>query len=114
MAMKKIKKGVESLALEELELANEQKPLFHSCHEGAAVIYEELEECMEEFERLKDAFEELWACVRKDSNDDIRYVDLMEICAVDLACEAIQVAAMCKKYSMSTYYQKMLEEGTNR
>ena len=41
--MNAIKEDVEKLVQKELESANQRFPMFHSDHEGAAVIYEEIE-----------------------------------------------------------------------
>jgi hypothetical protein len=105
---------VGDLIYQELQAINEKSELFRSTHEGAAFIYEQVGDCLYASRNLKEGFEGLWKQVISSSDNDIKTVDLLETEALNLACSAIRVAAMCKKYSMSTYYQKMLEEGTNR
>ena len=43
--MNAVKQDVEKLVQKELEPANQRFPMFRSDHEGAAVIFEEIEEC---------------------------------------------------------------------
>ena len=46
--MSTIKSDVEKLVQKELEFANRKFPMFRSDHEGAAVIFEEIEETKDE------------------------------------------------------------------
>lgn len=46
--MNAVEKDVKALVSKELENANRLNPLFHSQHEGFAVIVEELQEAAEE------------------------------------------------------------------
>ena len=41
--MNAVKEDVEKLVQKELESANQRFPMFHSDHEGAAVIFEEIQ-----------------------------------------------------------------------
>lgn len=77
--MDAVRKDVRRLVNKELEAANKRFPQFASPHEGQNVVREELEEA----ER---------AIVPKDDFKAIREA------AVNLAVEAIQVAAMAKKF----------------
>lgn len=96
--MNAVRKDVEYLVNQELTVANKKFPLFQSDHEAAAVIREELEEAQEALEELEKAYDVMWVNIK------CNYLDASAICsenlhkiAVDLACEAIQVAAMAKK-----------------
>lgn len=105
MAMKILKEEMVEAANRELNRANESFQLFHSKHEGAAVIYEELEESKEALDALEASFNCLWDDVRGKETpcylkEEIKPLKLADM-ALDLACEAIQTAAMLMKYEMS-------------
>lgn len=96
--MTKLMDDVKFLVGVELTRANEQHPLFHSPHEGIAVIEEEIHEARAEMLMLYKKLEESKHRVWNDEDVDVwemRHISKM------LACEAIQVAAMCEKYEMS-------------
>ena len=88
---------------EELDEANEKFPPFHSPHEAYGVIKEELEETKEELECCEKALEKYWMNVKLDIK---QYADItkMEVYAINVAKEAIQVAAMCRKTLDSLYW----------
>ena len=92
-----IKSDVEKLVQKELESANQKFPMFRSYHEGAAVIYEEIEECKQEIENLEIQFEALWSHVKADNKMSVITPVRLKLTAANLACEAIQVAAMAQK-----------------
>lgn len=94
---------IEILANEELSSANEKFPLFHSSHEGFAVLLEEAEELAEESDEIEKIMHSWWMYLRRDENIDIqkKRVDKIRRHAVDAAMEAIQVIAMCDKFKMS-------------
>lgn len=98
--MNAVKQDVEKLVQKELESANQRFPLLRSDHEGAAVIVEEIQEAEYEFECIKDRFQELWRAVKCNITsewiEEINEVIVNR--AVNLACEAIQVAAMAQKF----------------
>lgn len=72
---------------------------FASPHEGYAVIKEEVEETYEDLESLKWHLDYLWRSVRADDPDNYRdAAGTIQTKAVELASEAIQVAAMAKKF----------------
>ena len=98
--MNAVKSDVEKLVQKELESANQRFPMFRSDHEGSAVICEEIQEAEYEIECVKDRFEELWRSVKNDLSSEWiaeLNVALMKR-ATNLACEAIQVAAMAQKF----------------
>lgn len=70
---------------------------YNSEHEGYAILKEEVEEASEALESLQDKLETLWQNVRLNWNikKDIHEV---ENAAFSLASEAIQCAAVCRKY----------------
>ena len=83
----------------ELEAANRENPPFHSAHEGFAVILEEVEEARAELDNLDLQIVRLWGSVR--SNQVAAMGDI--VCDIEnhaghLAAEALQVAAMARKF----------------
>lgn len=98
--MNAVKQDVEKLVQKELESANQRFPLFRSDHEGAAVICEEIQEAEYEFECIKDRFQELWRAVKCNMTSEwISEINtVIANRAQNLACEAIQIAAMAQKF----------------
>lgn len=96
--MNAVKQDVEKLVQKELESANKKFPLFRSDHEGAAVIFEEIEEAKYEMQLLERQFNALWENVKLDRGLLKPISEGMYSCAIRLACEAIQVAAMAQKF----------------
>ena len=98
--MNAVKQDVEKLVQKELGSANQRFPLFHSDHEGAAVICEEIQEAEYELECIKDRFQELWRSVKCNMTSEwISKINTVIVNrAQNLACEAIQVAAMAQKF----------------
>lgn len=95
--MNAIETEVRALVDKELAAANERFPQFHSQHEGWAVIKEEMEETEEELAKMKIYLAGAWGNITSDvqANSDI---ESLKQRAINAACEAIQVAAMCKKF----------------
>lgn len=92
-----VENDIRALVDKELAAANERFPQFHSQHEGYAVIQEEVDELKEEANRIDGRITSLRARVRFNSNCE-ELVSRIYDDAVNAACEAVQVAAMCKKF----------------
>lgn len=95
--MNAVENDVRVLVGKELAAANERFPQFHSQHEGWAVIQEEADELKEATDKVIGRMVSLWSRV-KYGNDPERLLQMISEDAVNAACEAIQVAAMCKKF----------------
>ena len=97
--MSTIKSDVEKLVQKELEAANQKFPVFHSDYEGAAVIYEEVEEAESEMRGVNRHFDSAWYSVKTNERSrSYQYMNKIKNRAVNLACEAIQLAAMAQKF----------------
>ena len=104
--MNAVSAEVKALVYKELESANERFPAFRSPHEGWAVIREEYEELKAEVHLLKGSMKFLWMGVKKNwysgEDDEDRLAERIppdiRAEAINVACEAIQVAAMAQKY----------------
>ena len=95
--MNAVENDVRVLVGKELAAANERFPQFHSAHEGYAVIQEEADELKEATDKVIGRMVSLWSRV-KYGNDPERLLQMISEDAVNAACEAIQVASMCKKF----------------
>lgn len=95
--MNAVSEDVAKLVEKELESANAQFEPFHSEHEGWAVMQEEAEELREECENIEMAMEQIWHRIRIGL-PTATYAALVEQTAEAAACEAVQVAAMARKY----------------
>lgn len=95
--MNVVENDVRALVDKELAAANERFPQFHSAHEGYAVIKEEVDELKEATDKVIGRMVYLWSRV-KYGNDPERLLQMISEDAINAACEAIQVAAMCKKF----------------
>lgn len=95
--MNAIENDVRALVDKELAAANERFPQFHSQHEGYAVILEEFEEMKEQAEVAERFLTYMWDRVKHDSPAKSQVENVM-LFSENVACEAIQVAAMCKKF----------------
>ena len=97
--MNAVKSDVEKLVQKELESANQRFPMFRSDHEGAAVIFEEIEEAKAEMDETEKNFKVLWTHVKLNNGMICSsHADDLYKRARRLACEAIQVAAMAQKF----------------
>lgn len=95
--MNVVENDIRVLVGKELSAANERFPQFHSAHEGYAVIKEEVDELKEATDKVIGRMVSLWSRV-KYGNDPERLLQMISEDAVNAAVEAIQVAAMCKKF----------------
>ena len=95
--MNAVESDVRALVDKELVAANERFPQFHSVHEGYAVIQEEVDELKEDANRIDGRITSLRARVRFNNSCE-ELVSRIYDDAINAACEAIQVAAMCKKF----------------
>lgn len=95
--MNAVENDVRVLVGKELAAANKQFPQFHSAHEGYAVIQEEVDELKEATDKVIGRMVSLWSRV-KYGNDPERLLQMISEDAVNAAVEAIQVAAMCRKF----------------
>lgn len=97
--MDAVRADVEKLVEKELESANKRFPMFRSDHEGAAVIFEEIEEAEGEISGVRRKFAGAWYSIKHDERiKSYSYISKLKSRAVNLACEAIQVAAMAQKF----------------
>ena len=95
--MNAVENQVRELVKVELSAANERFPQFHSAHEGWAVILEELEETKEQLEAVERFLSYAWNRIKNDVTAR-EQIDTVTLFAEHAACEASQVAAMCKKF----------------
>lgn len=95
--MNTINLDVEKLVQKELEFANRKFPMFRSDNEGAAVIFEEIEEAEHELKEMQFEFKEMWRSIKLNAGGTA-FCDAVLKRSLNLACEAIQVAAMAQKF----------------
>lgn len=112
MSYKRILRGVDYLIQNELDTAREYYgSTFASMHEGAAVLKEEAEEAVDEFEAIGRNYGRLWECVKEDDEKAARlHAEDLAADAERLACEAIQIAAMAYKMLATLAEEKEEEE----
>lgn len=91
-------KCIDVLISGELNEANKKYPMFHSEHEGYAVIKEEFEETKFNMGLAERTFEFIWDNIKLNSSADvIKGIKAMRSEMHMLIAEAIQTAAMCDK-----------------
>lgn len=89
---------VEKLADDELKRANKEYPLFHSLHEGYAVLLEEIEEATERNKEAMANKEVMWAAIKNDLKDEaVQWAQKTQICLTESTAEMVQCIAMCRK-----------------
>lgn len=102
MAMETILTEAMKLTDMELELANRVHPPFVSMHEGYGIMLEEYDELVDQTKILKKAMQNFWNYIKVNDEDHaMKVTNIIEIEAQRAACEAIQTAAMAKKYRES-------------
>lgn len=95
----KIRPAIEKLAEMEKQDANRKFPLFHSMHEGYAVLLEEVEEAQESLNLAEGSLSMLWAHIRdNNAGRALEFAGRVREHALDLAVEAVQAAAMAQKF----------------
>jgi len=100
--MNKVKDKLPALVEEELAAAMEEHPLFASAHEGYAVLLEEVEEAEKELREVQEHLDRLWKHVKCDNEGHMLHAACYVYnSAINLAAEAVQVAAMAKKVLVS-------------
>lgn len=97
--MDAVKADVKRLVKIELAAANKKFRMFASAHEGAAVIQEETVEAAREMNALRRKLNAVWMGVYSN-NPQISTKGVYDR-AVALAVEAIQTAAMARKFERS-------------
>lgn len=103
--MNTVQSDIEALVNVELAEANKVNPPFCSAHEGYAVILEEIDEANMEVADTEYFIDALWAAVKQNKPEMVKAAaQKLNKTAVRLACEAVQVAAMCNK--LLAFYAK--------
>ncbi|MDO4285565.1 MAG: hypothetical protein Q4C60_09565 [Eubacteriales bacterium] len=106
-----VKRELVKLIDMELQAANEKFPLFHSAHEGYAVMREDVEEASDTRAELAWIAEELWESIKDNSSAGklhSHYTKLY-IASRNLAIEAIQCAAMARKNILSSVEMRRID-----
>ncbi len=101
--MNAVKNDVEALVGKELISANEQFPLFSSVHEAYAILKEEAEETQDALGNTEKALNKFWVGVKENLSQEWLESSISDVRknALQTAIEAIQVAAMCDKFTLS-------------
>lgn len=103
------KEDVRLMFISELNKANKNNALFHSAHEGFAVLYEEYEEMTEQINLAKTLIKEMWGDVRRNQNRRLENdTKCLQSAVTDVIRETVQLGAMCEKllYFLSEGEQK--------
>ena len=88
----------EAVALEIVNACKTYGATYHSNHEGYAVLLEEIEETEKDFDYIKNHLAMLWDAVKADSESEVKSnARIIALDAVELAKEACQIAAVCRK-----------------
>lgn len=85
----------------ELAAAIKDFPLYHSAHEGYAVLKEEVEEATADLNVAVEHFEMAWECIKANTNPVCLITELGRYAQL-LACEAVQMAAVAQKFVKSS------------
>lgn len=105
--MKEILIEIDRLAEEEMERANKIHPMFHSDHEGWAVLQEEIEEAAESTQLVRMGSNRLWEAIRDNDEDaSCKMAYQIKAYAGHAAFELTQVIAMCDKFIKSQEERK--------
>lgn len=91
-------KRIEDIAQDELERANKTYPLFHSLHEGYAVLQEEIDEVIDNNTFAMKEKAEMWNSIKdNDSQNSVIHAKDMKYYLLQATAEMIQCVAMCQK-----------------
>lgn len=101
--MNGIENQIDALIDAEYASANKKFAMFGSRHEAYAVIREEVDELAEASEDTEKTTRFIWEDVKRNSSNEVinKELDMIEKRARHTAIEAIQVAAMCRKWKES-------------
>ena len=90
---------IETMIISELHKAEKKFKPFNSGHEGWAIIKEEIEEMQEILYGIDYYMDAIWNYVRENSTtQQLFHAQKMYDVTLDIIKEAIQVAAMCKRF----------------
>ena len=96
--MNAIESQVRELVATELAAANRKHPPFRSQHDGIAVIWEEIGDVVEYSNFVVNYLNAAWKYIRENKDAKNIITGPTQNVAISLACEAIQLAAMCEKF----------------
>lgn len=98
---------VEQAVLFELKnILKEHGALYNTPHEGYAVLSEEVEEAGDWLQKINNNRAYIWAVIKGNHFDKApEAIQEMREYAVELAKEAVQVAAVCDKFLSGTVNQ---------
>lgn len=99
MFSEETEKLVTDAVVAEVQNAKKHGEKFNSSHEGYGVLLEEVDEVNDALGFLEEHKKALWQMVKIDCDSGIK-IELTHIlsCAIDVAKEAIQVAAVAYKF----------------
>lgn len=98
MGMGKLINDVNSITAIELKRASETHPAFVDSNHAYGVVAEEVDEACEATMELCEELDGLLKACRKPPEKQYERLLSVRRAAIDLACEAVQTAAMCDKY----------------
>lgn len=100
--MTETRKEAEKIIAKALAEANEEHELFHSLHEGYAVLHEEVDEAEYEMRRIENLLVNLWVSVKQDDAEcAVDIAARIKSRAIDAIAELAQVGAMAEKIIIS-------------
>lgn len=92
--------SVDALAeMERRRIVSQHGEGYHSLHEGYGVLCEEVEEAEEALLLMESMLDRAWAQIRQDNaTQAMQHVHRVEHFAQELAAEAVQVMAVCRRW----------------
>ena len=88
----------EAVVLELIHATKTYGTSYHSLHEGYAVLLEEVEEAAKELDYIENHLSMIWYAVKSDNEAEVKSnARVIALDAVNLAKEAVQIAAVCRK-----------------